>query len=222
MTESNRTEMFRFELRWPLVIQVLILIFVLASLPDRTKLLPHWFSFSVAALLVLSMVSTRVSGGHPRWLRIESAITMACCAWAEIVNLGTLVHVIRELLSRPEQFTGRHLLTSSVSLWVTNVIAFSIIYWSIDRGGPEARINRQERRADWLFPHESAPPKDVAPDWRPMPVDYLFLSFCTATAFSPTDVLPLTGRAKILMMIESSVSLVTLVIVAARAINILV
>lgn len=222
MTASNRTEAFRFEFRWPLVIQVLILTLVLASLPEHTRLLPHWFSYSVAALLVLSMVSTRVSGGHPKWLSIESAITVTCCAWAELVNLATLVYVVRELLSRPEQFSGRHLLTSGVSMWVTNVFAFSIIYWSIDRGGPEARINRQERRADWLFAHESAPSKDVAADWRPMPVDYLFLSFCTATAFSPTDVLPLTGRAKILMMIESSVSLVTLVIVAARAINILV
>ena len=222
MTESNRTEAFRFEFRWPLVIQVLILTLVLASLPEHTRLLPHWFSYSVATLLVFSMVSTRVSGGHPRWLRVESTITMICCAWAELVNLATLVYVVRELLSRPEQFSGRHLLTSGVSMWVTNVFAFSVIYWSIDRGGPEARINRQEKRADWLFAHEGAPPKDVVPDWRPMPVDYLFLSFCTATAFSPTDVLPLTGRAKILMMVESSVSLVTLVIVAARAINILV
>jgi hypothetical protein len=222
LTAGNRTERFLFELRWPLVIQILILVFVLASLPDRTRLLPHWFSYLVAAMLVLSMFTTRVSGGHPRWVRIESTITMICCAWAELVNLVTLGYVVRELLSRPAQFSGRHLLTSSVASWITNVIAFSIIYWSIDRGGPEARINRLERRADWLFAHESAPPKDVAPDWRPMPVDYLFLSFCTATAFSPTDVLPLTGRAKMLMMVESSVSLVTLVIVAARAINILV
>src|SRR6478736_1558698 len=144
LTAGNRSEMFRFELRWPLVIQVLILILVLASLPEHTRLLPHWFSYSVATLLVLSMVSTRVSGGHPKWLSIESAITVTCCAWAELVNLATLVYVVRELLSRPEQFTGRHLLTSGVSMWVTNVFAFSIIYWSIDRGGPEARINRQE------------------------------------------------------------------------------
>ncbi len=94
-------------------------------------------------------------------------------------------------------------------------------YWQIDCGGPESRANYYEdSKPDWLFPQTDIPEK-VPPDWRPTYVDYLFLSFTTATAFSPTDALPLTVRAKVLMMLESAVSLLTLIVVAARAINLL-
>ena len=105
-------------------------------------------------------------------------------------------------------------------MWVTNVLVFSLLYWQIDRGGPEARANDAGTRPDWLFPQAGAP-EDAPPDWRPTFVDYLFLGFSTATAFSPTDALPLTSRAKMLMMLESTISLATIVVVASRAINIL-
>ncbi len=113
------------------------------------------------------------------------------------------------------------LLASSIGVWVTNVLAFSLLYWQLDRGGPGSRENKDRIKPDWLFPQQGAPAEDVAPDWQPTFVDYLFLGFSTATAFSPTDALPLTIRAKMLMMLESSISLVTIVVVASRAINIL-
>jgi hypothetical protein len=94
------------------------------------------------------------------------------------------------------------------------------VYWQIDRGGPGVRANKEGRKPDWLFPQEGAP-EDASPDWRPTFIDYLFLGYCTATAFSPTDALPLTARAKMLMMLQSLISLVTIVVVASRAINIL-
>jgi uncharacterized membrane protein len=99
-------------------------------------------------------------------------------------------------------------------------LLFSLLYWRMDRGGPEARANDAGTRPDWLFPQSGAP-DDAPPGWRPTFVDYLFLAYSTATAFSPTDALPLTSRAKMLMMLESSISLSTLVVVASRAINIL-
>jgi hypothetical protein len=113
------------------------------------------------------------------------------------------------------------LLASSIAVWVTNVTTFSLLYWEIDRGGPEARQNNAGTMPDWLFPQTGAPAEDVRPDWRPVFVDYLFLGYSTATAFSTTDVMPLTSRAKLLMMLESAISLATIVVVAARAINIL-
>ena len=95
-----------------------------------------------------------------------------------------------------------------------------MLYWQLDRGGPGARENREQVRPDWQFPQTGCP--DNAPaDWRPAFVDYLFLGYSTATAFSPTDALPLSSRAKLLMMLESTISLVTIVVVASRAINIL-
>jgi len=97
---------------------------------------------------------------------------------------------------------------------------FSLLYWQIDCGGPEARANNAGTKPDWLFPQEGAP-EDAPPDWRPTLVDYLFLGFSTATGFSTTDVIPVTSRAKMLMMLESTISLVTIVVVASRAINIL-
>ena len=112
------------------------------------------------------------------------------------------------------------LLASSIGVWVDNVLAFSLLYWQLDRGGPHARANNLSRKPDWLFP-QAGVPEDVLPGWQATYVDYLFLGFSTATAFSATDALPLTSRAKMLMMLESTISLLTLVIVAARAVNVL-
>jgi uncharacterized membrane protein len=113
---------------------------------------------------------------------------------------------------------GNQLLTSSIALWVSNVLTFSLLYWQIDRGGPASQAN--QTRPDWLFPQVGAR-EDAPPDWRPTFVDYLYLAYSTATAFSSTDASPLTSRAKMLMMLESAISLVTTVAVASRAINIL-
>jgi hypothetical protein len=94
------------------------------------------------------------------------------------------------------------------------------MYWRLDRGGPEARANQVNAKPDWLFPQQTVP-EYVPPDWHATFIDYLFLAFDTGTAFSPTDTLPMTSRAKVLMMLQSMISLVTIIAVAARAINIL-
>jgi hypothetical protein len=113
---------------------------------------------------------------------------------------------------------GNQLFTSSIATWVMNVLTFSLLYWQIDRGGPASLANNA--RGDWLFPQEGVR-ENAALNWRATFVDYLYLAYSTATAFSSTDVLPLTSRAKMLMMLESAISLVTTVAVASRAINIL-
>ena len=125
------------------------------------------------------------------------------------------------MVSRSAEIGGLQLLASSTAVWVTNALVFSLLYWQIDRGGPEGRVNAANTRPDWLFPQEGAPAEDVPPGWRPAFVDYLYLGYSTATAFSTTDAMPLTPRAKLLMMLESPISLLTIVVVASRAINIL-
>ena len=134
--------------------------------------------------------------------------------------VANLTQLIAEMVHRSGEIGGIQLLTSSVAIWVNNVLTFSLLYWQIDRGGPEARAANAGPKPDWLFPQEGAR-EDVPPDWRPTFVDYLFLGFSTATAFSPTDTLPLTSRAKLLMMLQTTISLVTIVAVMSRAINIL-
>ena len=112
------------------------------------------------------------------------------------------------------------LLSSSVAIWVVNLLMFSLLYWQLDRGGPRARVSGKNVRPDWVFPQPAAP-EDLPADWRPMFLDYLYLGYNTATAFTPADALPLTRRAKMLMMVESIISLLTMVIVLSRAISII-
>ena len=107
-------------------------------------------------------------------------------------------------------------LVTSIALWLANVLYFALSYWQLDRGGPDGRAAGRKELADFSFAAEE---RDAS--FQPAFADYLFDAFTTSTAFSPTDTLPLTRRAKMLMMVQSAISLVTLVVVAARAINIL-
>ncbi len=112
------------------------------------------------------------------------------------------------------------LLTSGAAIYLTNIIAFGLWFWEIDRGGPFARARATSPHPDFLFPQMSSP--DVAhPDWEPRFVDYLYVSFTNAVAFSPTDTMPLTRRAKALMALQSLVALSTIGLVIARAVNVL-
>ncbi len=210
----------RVEPRWPVVLAILGVLIVLTLLPARVRLLPFWTPYVLAIALLVPIAGVWLSGADARWLRVERATTLVFSSLAEAVTFTTLLYLVVAMLNRPEDFSGRQLLTSSVGAWVTNILVFALVDWQIDRGGPEARMNDASRKPDWLFP-QTGVPELVTPEWRPTFIDYLFLAFSTATAFSPTDALPLTTRAKLLMMIESSVSLVTIVTVAARAINLL-
>ncbi len=208
------------EPRWPVVLAILGVLVVLTLLPARVRLLPAWTSYALGIALLVPIAGVWLSGADARWLRVERITTLVFSLLVEAVTFTTLMYLVVAMLNRPEEFSGRQLLTSSVGAWITNVLVFALVDWQIDRGGPEARIGDAGARPDWLFP-QTGVPELVAPGWRPTFIDYVFLAFSTATAFSPTDALPLTTRAKLLMMTESAVSLVTIVTVAARAINLL-
>jgi hypothetical protein len=136
-----------------------------------------------------------------------------------LLNLMSLTALIQALLHAGKA-TGAALLNDAAILWVTNVICFALCYWELDRGGPSKRETKRQTQVDFLFPNMSLPDALNRP-WTPRFIDYLFLAFTNASAFSPTDALPLTGRAKVVMMLQASVSLLTIAIVAARAVNIL-
>jgi hypothetical protein len=210
----------RIEPRWPVALAILAVLFVLAVLPERIRLFPIWLPYVVGIAVLVPMAAVALTAGKASWLRVERTITLLFFVVAGVGTLANLVNLIGAMVRRPAEIGGMQLLTSSIGVWVTNVLMFSLLYWQIDRGGPGARANKASTKPDWLFPQTGAG-KDVPPDWRPTFVDYLFLGFSTATAFSPTDALPLTSRAKMLMMLESTISLVTIVVVASRAINIL-
>ena len=209
----------RIEPRWPAALAILILLFLLEVLPGRIRLLPRWVFYVMAISTLVPMVAVTLTTGKVRWLSAERTVTLLFFVAASAGNLASLTNLIYAMAHRSAQLTGIQLLASSIAVWVTNILAFSLLYWQIDREGPEARLNHATVKPDWLFPQEEVP-DSVRPGWRPRFVDYLFQGFSTATAFSTTHAVPLTSRAQILMMLESSISLVTLVVVAARAINI--
>jgi uncharacterized membrane protein len=116
---------------------------------------------------------------------------------------------------------GPQLLQSAATLWLSNVIAFGLAFWELDCGGPVRRaLSEQRRTPDIQFPQDENPTL-AQPEWAPHLVDYLYLSTTNSIAFSPTDAMPLTRRAKGLMTVESAVSVVAVLLIAARAVNIL-
>lgn len=209
------------EPRWPVALAILASLWLLTALQERIRLVPAWAT-GIAGLVVLApMVVVAFGHAKRRWLAIERIITLAFVTFMAVGTLVSLAYLIDVMIHHSTEVGGLQLLASSVGVWITNVLLFSLLHWQIDRGGPVARWNGDHRLPDLLFAQQGAPVEAVPAGWRPAFVDYLFFSFSTATAFSATDTLPLTARAKLSVMLESAISLVTLVVVGARAINIL-
>jgi hypothetical protein len=206
------------EPRWPPALAILAVLLLLRASPGHVFVIPVWVSY-VAALAVLgSMAAVVVTRGSALWLGIERAIIVSLALVYGVNTLVELADMLGVITLHPSGRNAFSLLSSSVAIWVVNVLAFSLLYWQLDRGGPGARARAARVRPDWVFPQPAAP-EDLPPDWRPLFLDYLYLGYNTATAFTPADVLPLTRRAKMLMMVESMISLLTMVIVLSRAIN---
>jgi uncharacterized membrane protein len=148
-------------------------------------------------------------------------LALAVIAVVGLVNTASLVLLIRTLVHGGFS-DGATLLGSAAAVWLTNVVVFGLLYWELDRGGPLGRVGARPAPAypDLQFPQDSAP-AGAPPDWRPAFVDYLFVSLTSSTAFSPTDTMPLSRRAKLLMGTQALVSLLTVGLVAARAVNVL-
>jgi hypothetical protein len=218
---NDATSDRRIEARWPVVLAILSVIVLLTAMPGRIRIFPAWFPIALGTIVIVPTAVCGLVPGKPLWLRIERLFTLIFFVIALAGSIVSQANLITAMISRSSGISGVQLLTSSIAVWVTNVLAFSLLYWQMDRGGPEARTGGTKLKPDWLFPQDGASPEDYPMDWRPAFLDYLSLGFNTSTAFSPTDVLPLTRRAKMLMMLESAISLVTIVVVASRAINIL-
>jgi uncharacterized membrane protein len=146
-----------------------------------------------------------------------SILLIATLSFANASSAGRLIHA---LLNGTGGDDAPRLLASGGAIWLTNVIMFALWYWEFDRGGPAARTHGVRHLPDLLFPQMTSP--EFAPDnWESTLLDYFYLSFTNATAFSPTDVMPLARWAKATMMLQSAVSLVVVALVIARAVNIL-
>jgi uncharacterized membrane protein len=209
------------EPRWPALLATLAAMSLQLILPDdlirylgNRALIP---SLEGGLLLVLLIANPgRISKEESR-LRIVGIALIALITVANVVSLIDLIHAL--LYQSGGHTGGRSLVYASVPIWLTNVIVFGLWYWELDRGGPATRQQPEHRQPDFLFPQMSTP--GSAPGWTPDFLDYLYTSFTNATAFSPTDTMPLTAWAKLLMMLQSLASLVTVAVVVSRAVNIL-
>ena len=207
------------EARWPALAAVCVGIALQVLLPNRLieglgyrALVPALEGGLIAVLLVANPL--RISKEESR-LRVLGVLLIALISVANAVSLVELIHALLYV----SKTSGRPLIYASVPIWLTNVIVFGLWYWELDRGGPANRERPSHRRPDFLFPQMSTPAS--SPGWVPDFFDYLYTSFTNATAFSPTDTLPLTTWAKLLMMLQSLASLVTLAVVVSRAVNVL-
>lgn len=156
--------------------------------------------------------------------RLEQAgrrrtVAVALIAVIGLTNAVLLAVLLGSILSGHEN-SGRLLLLKGAAVWSTNVVAFALLFWELDRGGPVRRLAPDSPRPDFQFPQDENP-ELAQPRWSPHLLDYAYVSFTNSIAFSPTDAMPLTGRAKVLMLAESAISAMTVLLVAARAINIL-
>ena len=137
-----------------------------------------------------------------------------------LTNTYALAVVVNRLLGGSHA-DGKSMILAAINIYLTNIIIFALWYWEMDGGGPGERQRTPKYDQDFLFPqHQNEPYKH--PDWRPTFIDYLYVSSTNAMAFSPTDTMPLSRRAKMLMLVQAAVSLITIALVAARAVNILV
>jgi uncharacterized membrane protein len=206
------------ESRWPATLAVVAAVALYVTLPDRLTLGPTWLLpiLEAAVIVPLFIDAPRRDATEQLWHR---AAAIALIALVNLANVISLVLLIRGLLqgSRAE---ASQLVFAAMQIWLTNVIVFGLWYWELDRGGPSARCRTDHGEPDFLFP-QMVTPASAQPGWTPRFVDYLYVAFTNATAFSPTDTLPLTQWAKILMTIQSIASLLTVALVAARAVNIL-
>ena len=149
---------------------------------------------------------------------LRRTVAIALLAIVSLANASLVLAVVASLI-RGQEKSGAHLLLKAATVWGTNVIAFGLWYWGLDRGGPVRRLQPDPPQPDFQFPQMENP--DLAPrGWQPELIDYIYVSFTNSIAFSPTDAMPLSRRAKLLMLFESAVSAVTILLVAARAVNI--
>lgn len=195
-------------------------------LPDRLSLRPH---------LLLPVLELALLGGlillNP--VRIDThhllrrPISLGLTAAMTVANVGSAALLIHDLILGPHHgaqgaatSNAVDLLGSGASIYVTNVIAFALWYWEFDRGGPVARLGERPDFPDFLFP-QMVTPESAPAGWRPEFLDYLYVSFTNATAFSPTDTMPLSRGAKMFMLAQSGVALIVVGLVIARAVNVL-
>ena len=217
--EPRRRERAAAEARWPMVGAIVAAMVLTVLLPDDIRLGPQWVLPSIEGLLLVAVIAAdpRSVTRRARELRVLSiglvSVLVIGALWSTVLLIDDLIH------GGPETNSAPDLLAAGSVVWVSNNIAFALLYWELDGGGAAKRALGAPTHPDLAFPQQLNP-RIGPPGWRPRFIDYLYLSFTNSTAFSPTDVMPLVPWAKIAMTVQAAVSLGILGLVIARAVNI--
>jgi hypothetical protein len=208
------------EPRWPALIAVLSVGGLYLALPSDLTVGPSWLFPAVIGLLLVPTVISHRTGRH----HVDRILGFGITALVTAAMMMSVILLIRALPSHRQSPTA--LLLSAASLWSTNILVFALWYWRLDAGGPHGRDSRPGHgEGAFLFPQMTMVPVTKSAGrqhrWSPNFLDYLFLAFNTSTAFSPTDTPALARWGKVLMMLQSIISLTVLALLAARAVNIL-
>jgi hypothetical protein len=220
MADGKPIEIKHVEPRWPALVATLAVGILFYAIPQTLTIGPSWLLFVVSAILMIPIVISH-RARLSRMNEIFAYVTLSVITLAVISSLGLLILRLPRHMETPVE-----LLRAAAALWVGNLLVFASWYWRLDGGGPNERDRRGiHTDGAFLFPQmmmDTELRKQMGEDkWSPGFIDYLFLAFNTSTAFSPTDVPVLSRWAKALMMVQSSISLATLALLAARAVNIL-
>jgi len=207
------------EARWPMAAAVLAAMILTILLPEDIRWVPPWLLPAIEGALLVALILGD-PGAIDRRSNALRGLSIALVAVLVAGALGSTALLIAALIQgNSATDSAGELLATGAIVWVSNNIAFSLLYWELDGGGAAARAHRLPKYPDFAFPQQLNP--DLAPpNWRPRFYDYLYLAFTNATAFSPTDAMPLAIWAKFAMTVQASVSLALLGLVVARAVNV--
>jgi hypothetical protein len=207
------------EARWPMAAAVVVAIVLTFLLPAAVRPGPRLLLPVIELVLLVAVIA----GDPGRIDRRSSALRTLSIVLVAVLVLGSLwstALLIDDLIhGGPETGSADDLLEAGSVVWVSNIVAFALLYWELDSGGAAERAHRLRRHPDLAFPQHMSP-ELAPPGWRPRFVDYLYLAFTDATAFSPTDVMPLAPWAKLAMAAQTLISVAILGLVIARAVNI--
>jgi uncharacterized membrane protein len=207
------------EHRLPVAMAVALAIALQLVLPNKLVIQPGWILPSLEGLLMVGLFAA-----NPRRINRTStalrAASISLIALISLANAWSSGALIKGLINGTEGDHASLLLARGASVYITNILVFALWYWEGDRGGPVSRAQGLRKFPDFLFP-QMAQPDLAPPDWHPNFLDYLYVSFTNAAAFSPTDTMPLSRWAKLLMLLQSAVALLTVALVIARAVNVL-
>lgn len=215
--------------RWPAFVAIIAMLALYALTPEN--IVPRWVLIAISALIIVAMlvINPRRVNTQEEWTRWLAIILSFMLVAANLIDVYAIV---LDLLNLNSDTSGPQVLLFALQVWIANVVAFAVVYWELDRGGPVARATLRRDTlpaADFKFTQdddndavlEVKKESSEQANWRPGFIDYFYFSASNMMAFSPTDVMPLTPRAKVLMLIQAFSGFVLLALVIARSVNIL-